>query len=128
MTDPASTGYRPEDIEHLVADLLKLRTEIRRRAEPMRPVVTVVDECQELAATPVAAEFAAEAARLARMGRAAGMVVVTSRSRAAGRPLRPACPCPDHPGRVLLPLPGGAARGMCPTDGRSYQYGTPGVA
>jgi hypothetical protein len=41
---------------------------------------------------------------------------------------RPVCTCPDHPGRVLLPLPGGAARGMCPVDGRSYQLDTPDVA
>ena len=96
---------------------------------PLRvPCVLAVDECQELAATPVAAEIAAEVARLARLGRAAGMVVVTAYSRPDARPLRPACPCPDHPARNLLPLPGGAARGMCPVDGRSYQYDTPEVA
>jgi hypothetical protein len=41
--------------------------------------------------------------------------------------LRPAQPCPDHPGHVLLPLPGGAARGTCPVDGRSFQFETPEV-
>ena len=33
----------------------------------------------------------------------------------------PARPCPDHPDRVLQPLPGGGARGTCPVDSRSYQ-------
>ncbi len=92
------------------------------------PIILAVDECQELAASPVAADLAAEIERLVRLGRAAGMVTVTSYSRPDARPPRPACPCPDHPGRDLLPLPGGAARGMCPVDGRSYQYGTPEVA
>lgn len=40
---------------------------------------------------------------------------------------RPACYCPDHPGEVLIACPGGAARGYCPKDGRSYQMGTPEV-
>jgi hypothetical protein len=39
----------------------------------------------------------------------------------------PACPCPDHPGRVLQPLPGGGARGTCPADGRTYQMTPPEV-
>jgi hypothetical protein len=29
----------------------------------------------------------------------------------------PACFGPDHPGAVLVPLPGGGARGTCPVDG-----------
>lgn len=40
---------------------------------------------------------------------------------------RPAVMCPDHPGRALVPLPGGAARGICPADGASYQMDTPEV-
>jgi hypothetical protein len=41
--------------------------------------------------------------------------------------IRPASYCPDHPARVLT-VPGGAARGICPVDGRSYQLDTPEVA
>jgi hypothetical protein len=37
------------------------------------------------------------------------------------RRARPVVQCPDHPGQVLCPLAGGAARGTCPVDGRSYQ-------
>lgn len=37
----------------------------------------------------------------------------------------PACPCPDHPAAVLVPFPGGGARGTCPVDGRSYQMYPP---
>jgi hypothetical protein len=92
------------------------------------PGMLAVDECQDLAATPVPTDLAAEIERLARLGHAAAMVTVTSHSRPDARPLRPACPCPNHPRRGLLPLPGGAARGLCPVDGRSYQYGTPEVA
>jgi hypothetical protein len=29
--------------------------------------------------------------------------------------------CPDHPGKFLCLLAGGAVRGTCPVDGRSYQ-------
>lgn len=93
-----------------------------------RLCILTVDECQEPAAAPVAAELAAETGRLARLGRGVAMVTVTSYSHPDGRPLRPACPCPDHPRRALLPLPGGAARGICPVDGRSYQLDTPEVA
>jgi len=67
------------------------------------------------------------AAEVARLGRAAGMAVVTAPNRAGGRPLRAACPCPEHPGRMLLPLGGAAARGMCPADGRSDQLDPPEV-
>lgn len=41
--------------------------------------------------------------------------------RRAERGARPAVKCPDHPGEVLCPVAGGAARGTCPVDGRSYQ-------
>lgn len=44
-----------------------------------------------------------------------------------GKALRPPCPCPDHPGEFLIPLPGGGARGTCPADSRSYQMTTPEV-
>jgi len=37
----------------------------------------------------------------------------------------PACHCPDHPAAVLVPFPGGAARGSCPVDGRSHQLTPP---
>jgi len=48
----------------------------------------------------------------------------------AGRPYvrrrqGPTVGCPDHPGRVLSPLPGGGARGICPVDGASYQMDAP---
>ncbi len=43
------------------------------------------------------------------------------------RRLRPVVECPDHPGQELSPLPGGAARGICPVDGRSYQMDVPEV-
>jgi len=56
------------------------------------------------------------------------MTRLTGYSRPDGRLLRAACPCPDHPRRDLLPLGGGAARGICPVDGRSYQFDTPEVA
>jgi hypothetical protein len=37
-------------------------------------------------------------------------------------PARPAAACcPEHPGAVLVPLPGGGARGTCPVDSRSHQ-------
>lgn len=39
----------------------------------------------------------------------------------------PACPCPDHPSAVLVPFPGGGARGSCPVDGRSHQMAPPEV-
>lgn len=97
-------------------------------ADRTAPIVFVTDECQELAASPVAAEIAADLARVIEMGRAAGVTVAASYSRPGARPLRPACPCPDHPRRDLLPMGGGAARGMCPVDGRSYQLDTPEVA
>jgi hypothetical protein len=41
---------------------------------------------------------------------------------------RPDICCPDHPDRALIPAGGGAARGMCPADGRTYQLDTPEVA
>jgi len=100
----------------------------RRIAPAPAVLVTVTDECQEPAAIPVPAELAAEIWRLARLGRAAALVTVTTHSRPDDRPLRAACPCPDHPGRDLLPMGGGAARGLCPADGRSYQLDTPEVA
>jgi hypothetical protein len=37
----------------------------------------------------------------------------------------PVVPCPDHPGQMLCPLPGGGARDTCPVDGASYQMDTP---
>lgn len=40
---------------------------------------------------------------------------------------RPAVPCPAHPAHDLQPLPGGAARGICPATGREYQMDTPEV-
>ena len=48
----------------------------------------------------------------------------------AGRPYvrrrqGPTVWCPDHPGRVLSPLPGGGARGICPVDEASYQMDAP---
>jgi hypothetical protein len=46
----------------------------------------------------------------------------------AGVPgIRAAVTCPDHPDLELVPLPGGAARGMCPADGTTYQMETPEV-
>jgi len=39
----------------------------------------------------------------------------------------PACPCPDHPHRSLIPV-GGGARGICPADGRTYQMQAPEVS
>jgi hypothetical protein len=88
-------------------------------------MVLVTDECQELAGVAACDDvLAAEVTRVIRMGRAASVTVTSCYS----RPLRPACPCPDHPGRNLLPLGGGAARGMCPVDGRSYQLYPPEVA
>jgi hypothetical protein len=91
-------------------------------------VVLLTDECQELAAAAPGGPGAAEVARVIRMGRAASVTVASCYSRPDSRPLRPACPCPDHPGRNLLPLGGGAARGMCPVDGRSYQLYPPEVS
>jgi hypothetical protein len=85
--------------------------------------VTAADECQFLAAGA-----AAIAADVIRMGRAAGVVVVTAASCPSARTVRPACPCPVHPHHDLLPLPGGAARGMCPVDGAGHQMDTPEVA
>ncbi len=41
------------------------------------------------------------------------------------RRLGPVVACPDHPGEVLCPLPGGGARGTCPVDGASYQMDAP---
>jgi hypothetical protein len=58
---------------------------------------------------------------------AAAVVITATASRPAPVSPRPACPCPDHPDRSLLPLPGGAARGTCPVDSRSYQVFTPEV-
>lgn len=58
---------------------------------------------------------------------AAVAVIAATASRSAPASPRPACPCPDHPDRSLLPLPGGAARGTYPVDSRSYQMFTPEV-
>ena len=43
------------------------------------------------------------------------------------RRARPAYPCPDHPDAVLVPFPGGGARGSCPVDHRLYQMTPPEV-
>lgn len=37
----------------------------------------------------------------------------------------PVFACPRHPGTVLVPFPGGAARGLCPVDGASHQLEPP---
>jgi hypothetical protein len=50
-------------------------------------------------------------------GQAAANVVSARRAPSAS----PACCCPVHPGVVLVPFPGGGARGSCPVDSRSYQ-------
>ena len=94
------------------------------------PAVIWMDEVQEaLSAGWSGTDTEALIASLIRKGRAAGVVVTTCTSRpSAVRLARPACRCPDHPGEWLLPLPGGAARGLCPADGRSWQLGTPEVA
>lgn len=42
--------------------------------------------------------------------------------------VRPAVFCPDHPHLELIPCPGGAARGMCPADSRTYQMEPPEVS
>lgn len=47
-------------------------------------------------------------------------------STVAARP-RPAAMCPHHPHLELIPCPGGAAKGMCPADSRTYQMETPEV-
>lgn len=52
-------------------------------------------------------------------GRRSAYVPTASRMRAA-------CMCPAHPDCELV-APGGAARGICPTDGRSYQLEAPEV-
>jgi hypothetical protein len=36
-----------------------------------------------------------------------------------------ACRCPVHPYAVLVPFPGGGARGSCPVDSRSHQMTPP---
>jgi hypothetical protein len=41
--------------------------------------------------------------------------------------VRPACMCPVHPDCELIAPGGGAARGICPADGHSYQIETPEV-
>jgi hypothetical protein len=40
----------------------------------------------------------------------------------------PACRCPVHPGAVLVPFPGGGARGTCPVDQRSHQMYPPEIS
>lgn len=52
---------------------------------------------------------------------------VAARAFACSVPGRPACRCPEHPDAVLVPFPGGGARGYCPVDDRSYQMTVPEV-
>lgn len=40
--------------------------------------------------------------------------------------VRPPAMCPDHPQAELIPV-GGGARGICPSNGTSYQIETPEV-
>jgi hypothetical protein len=39
----------------------------------------------------------------------------------------PACYCPEHSDAILVPFPGGGARGTCPVDQRSHQMYPPEV-
>lgn len=50
-----------------------------------------------------------------------------ARAFAPSVPGRPACRCPEHPGSILVPFPGGGARGTCPVDQRSHQMYPPEV-